>query len=269
MPSMRKTPKTQAEEASYTVGSLAKLAGVTVRALHHYEDEGLLHPERSTSGYRRYGATDVERLQQILLLRSCGLSLGAIRDALADDRFDFRTALVDHLATLRARQKELETLVGTVEKTIASLEGRCTMTDEERFEGMKARAIAENEERYGAEVRQAYGDAAMDAANERMAGMSQEEWNDAKALEAAILEQLTAAKATGDPTGEAARKLCAMHARWLQMHWGEGAYSPAAHAALAEGYVADQRFTAYYDEAAGEGATAFLRDALIAWCAEQ
>ena len=269
MPSMRKAPKTQAEEASYTVGSLAKLAGVTVRALHHYEDEGLLHPERTASGYRRYGATDVERLQQILLLRSCGLSLGAIRDALADDRFDFRTALVDHLATLRARQKELETLVGTVEKTIASLEGRCTMTDEERFEGMKARAIAENEERYGAEVRQAYGDAAMDAANERMAGMSQEEWSDAKALEAAILEQLTAAKATGDPTGEAARKLCAMHARWLQMHWGEGAYSPAAHAALAEGYVADQRFTAYYDEAAGEGATAFLRDALIAWCAEQ
>lgn len=269
MPSMRKAPKMQAERASYTVGSLAKLAGVTVRALHHYEDEGLLHPERTASGYRRYGAADVERLQQILLLRSCGLSLGDIRVALADDRFDFRAALVDHLATLRARQKELETLVGTVEKTIASLEGRCTMTDEERFEGMKARAIAENEERYGAEVRQAYGDAAMDAANERMAGMSQEEWSDAKALEAAILEQLTAAKATGNPTGEAARKLCAMHARWLQMHWGEGAYSPAAHAALAEGYVADPRFTAYYDEAAGEGATAFLRDALVAWCAEQ
>ena len=269
MPSMRKASKTQAEEASYTVGSLAKLAGVTVRALHHYEDEGLLHPERTASGYRRYGAADVERLQQILLLRSCGLSLGDIRGALDNGDFDFHAVLIDHLATLRAQQKELETLVGTVEKTIASLEGRCTMTDEERFEGMKARAIAENEERYGAEVRQAYGDAAMDAANERMAGMSQEEWGDAKALEAAILEQLTAAKATGDPTGEAARKLCAMHARWLQMHWGEGAYSPAAHAALAEGYVADQRFTAYYDEAAGEGATAFLRDALIAWCAEQ
>lgn len=269
MPSMRKAPKTQAEEASYTVGSLAKLAGVTVRALHHYEDEGLLHPERTASGYRRYGAADVERLQQILLLRSCGLSLGDIRVALDNGDFDFHGVLVNHLATLRARQKELETLVGTVEKTIASLEGRCTMTDEERFEGMKARTIAENEERYGAEVRQAYGDAAMDAANERMAGMSQEEWGDAKALEAAILDQLAAAKETGDPTGEAARELCSMHARWLQMHWGEGAYSPAAHAALAEGYVADPRFTAYYDEAAGEGATAFLRDALIVWCAEQ
>ena len=196
-------------------------------------------------------------------------SLSAIRDAFADDRFDFRAVLTDHLATLRARQKELETLMGTVEKTIASLEGRCTMTDKERFEGMKARAIAENEEHYGAEVRRRHGDAAMDAANERMAGMSQEEWNDAKALEAAILDQLAAAKETGDPTGEAARKLCAMHARWLQMHWGEGTYSPAAHAALAEGYVADPRFTAYYDGSAGEGATAFLRDALAAWCAEQ
>lgn len=248
MPRVQKKRRTQAEGTSYTVGSLAKLAGVTVRALHHYEDEGLLHPERTASGYRRYGAADVERLQQILLLRSCGLSLGAIRDAFADDRFDFRAVLTDHLATLRARQKELETLMGTVEKTIASLEGRCTMTDRERFEGMKARAIAENEERYGAEVRRRHGDAAMDAA---------------------ILEQLVQAKATGDPTGEAARELCAMHARWLQMHWGEGTYSPAAHAALAEGYVADPRFTAYYDGSAGEGATAFLRDALVAWCAEQ
>lgn len=264
-----KKPKVQAEETSYTVGSLAKLAGVTVRALHHYEDEGLLHPERTVSGYRRYGAEDVERLQQILLLRSCGLSLGDIREALADGAFDFRGVLVDHLATLRARQKELETLMGTVEKTIASLEGRCVMTDEERFEGMKARAIAENEERYGTEVRQAYGDAAMDAANARMAGMSEAEWNDAKVLEAAILEQLAAAKATGDPASKASRKLCAMHARWLQMHWGGGSYSPAAHAALAEGYVADPRFTAYYDDAAGEGATAFLRDALVKWCAEQ
>ena len=173
MPRVQKKRRTQAEGTSYTVGSLAKLAGVTVRALHHYEDEGLLHPERTASGYRRYGAADVERLQQILLLRSCGLSLGAIRDAFADDRFDFRAVLTDHLATLRARQKELETLMGTVEKTIASLEGRCTMTDKERFEGMKARAIAENEEHYGAEVRRRHGDAAMDAANERMAGMTE------------------------------------------------------------------------------------------------
>ncbi len=257
------------EETAYTVGQLAKLAGVTVRALHHYEDEGLLHPTRTANGYRRYGADDVARLQQILLLRSCGLALGDIRAALADPTFNFHDALTGHLVTLRTQQKELETLVGTVEKTIASLEGRCTMTDAERFEGMKARVIAENEAAFGAEARAAYGNAAVDAANERMASLTEEEWNDAEALGAAILEQLKAARSTGDAEGAEACELCAMHARWLQMHWGAGAYSPEAHAALAEGYVADPRFTAYYDNAAGEGATAFLRDALVAWCAER
>lgn len=76
-----------------------------MRALHHYEDEGLLHPERTASGYRRYGAADVERLQQILLLRSCGLSLGDIRGALDNGDFDFHAVLIDHLATLRARKR--------------------------------------------------------------------------------------------------------------------------------------------------------------------
>lgn len=143
------------------------------------------------------------------------------------------------------------------------------MTDAERFEGMKARVIAENEVAYGAEVRAAYGDDAMDAANERLASMDEAEWHDAEALGTAILEQLKAARATADAESPEARELCAMHARWLQMHWGAGAYSPEAHAALAEGYVADPRFTDYYDDAAGEGATAFLRDALVAWCAER
>lgn len=143
------------------------------------------------------------------------------------------------------------------------------MTDKERFEGMKARVIAENEATYGAEARAAYGDAAVDAANERLAAMAEEEWNDVEALGEAILEQLKVAQATGNAEGAEARALCAMHAHWLQMHWGEGTYSPEAHVALAEGYVADPRFTAYYDNAAGEGATAFLRDALVAWCAEQ
>ena len=249
---------------TYSVGQLAALAGVTVRALRHYEDEGLLRPARAANGYRRYGAAEVERLQQILLLRSCGLALADIRAALDDPGFDFHGTLSRHLATLRARQKALETLMGTVEKTIASLEGRYEMTDTERFEGMKARAIAENEERYGAEVRAAHGDAAMDAANARLAGMSEAEWNDAEALGATILERLREAAAAGDPRSDAARELCALHARWLQMHWGEGMYTPEAHAALAEGYVADPRFTAYYDRER-PGCAQFLRDAVLHW----
>lgn len=102
-----------------------------------------------------------------------------------------------------------------------------------------------------------------------MAGMSQEEWGDAKALEAAILEQLTAAKATGDPTGEAARKLCAMHARWLQMHWGEGAYSPSGPRGSGRGLCGRPALHGLLRRSGRRGRNGLPARRLIAWCAEQ
>lgn len=63
----------------YTVGELAKRAGLTVRTLHHYEQMGLLRPSgRSESGYRRYGEADVLRLHRVLALRDAGLPLKEI-----------------------------------------------------------------------------------------------------------------------------------------------------------------------------------------------
>jgi len=60
----------------WKVGELAKRTGVSVRALHHYDEIGLLSPSlRSESGYRLYTEADVMRLQQIRSLRSLGFSL--------------------------------------------------------------------------------------------------------------------------------------------------------------------------------------------------
>lgn len=262
-------PAPSAPADGYTAGALAGLADVTVRALHHYEAEGLLAPARDASGYRRYGPDQVERLQHILLFRACGLALGDIRRSLDDPGFDRAAALRARLATLRAQQEQLNTLMGTVEKTIAALEGEAIMTDKERFEGLKRQAVEDNEKAYGAEARERWGDAAVDAANERTLALDEDAWNDREALGEAVLDQLRAAFAdgAGDPAGPEARALAEMHGRWLALHWGEGAYTREAHAALADGYVADARFTRYYDDAAGSGATAFLRDAIAAWCA--
>lgn len=132
------------------------------------------------------------------------------------------------------------------------------------FESMKAQAIQRNEETYGEEARECYGDAAVDAANARLMSLSQEEWNSKEQLEEAIKAQLREAMAEGDPLGQQAAELAAMHARWIQLHWGEGAYSREAHLGLAQGYLADQRFRDYYDSACGEGATEFLAEALQA-----
>ncbi|NHM16711.1 MerR family transcriptional regulator [Eggerthellaceae bacterium zg-887] len=251
------------EPQTYTVGELAALAGVTVRTLHHYEDTGLLKPQRTTANYRVYGPCDVERLQQIMLFRACGMKLSAIKRTLADPAFDAQRALEEQLAELRRQQTNLTTLIGTVETTLADLKGETVMTDKQRFEGMKRKAVEDNERAYGAEARKRWGNAAVDGANEKLLAMDEREWSDVEELERAIIKQLRTAMETGDAAGPEAQKLVSMHARWLQMHWADGTYAPAAHVALAEGYVADPRFTAYYDEAAGTGAAVFLRDAIV------
>ncbi len=64
---------------SYTVGDVARAAGVTVRTLHHYDAVGLLSPSgRTAAGYRRYGDGDLVRLQQVLCYRELGFRLEEI-----------------------------------------------------------------------------------------------------------------------------------------------------------------------------------------------
>lgn len=63
-----------------TVGEVAKLATVTVRALHHYDDDGLVKPSgRTEAGYRLYDEGDLERLQTVLFYRELGFALHEIR----------------------------------------------------------------------------------------------------------------------------------------------------------------------------------------------
>ncbi|MBQ3301878.1 MAG: MerR family transcriptional regulator [Eggerthellaceae bacterium] len=254
-------------EKTYTVKQVAQMSGTSIRALHHYESIGLLKPARRASGYREYGSADLERLQLILLYRACNMKLSDIRELLDDPAYDAKAALNRHLDVLSAQKQELEQLISTVRKTLRSMEGDCEMTDEERFEGLKRSTIEANEAKYGAEARQAWGDAAVDAANEKLLTMEQKEFNDMNELETAIAEQLKTAMATKDASSAESHELASMHEQWIRMHWGNGAYSREAHLGLAKGYLADERFRAYYDDRAGEGATEFLVQALEAYLA--
>lgn len=155
----------------YSIQELARLSGVTTRTLRWYDQIGLLRPGRvAESGYRYYGPAQVDRLQDILYYRAMGMELGRIRDCLDDPAFDRLAALRSHLTQLQAQQARLETLIRSVEQTIAGEERRSTMNDAEKFAALKQQAVAENEAAYGSEARQKYGDAAVDAAKCRPAG---------------------------------------------------------------------------------------------------
>jgi hypothetical protein len=141
------------------------------------------------------------------------------------------------------------------------------MADDGRFEALKRDLVEKNERAYGAEVRDRWGDAAADAANVRVMGLSQAEFERAQGLEAEVRAEVLAGLADGDPDGSHVAAAARAHAGWLQAFWPKGTYTPKAHALLARSYLADERFRAYY-EAWAPGATEFLVRAIEALAQE-
>ena len=250
-------------KTSYTIGKLAQLSGVSVRTLRFYEEAGLLAPAREAeNGYRRYTSEDVDRLQEILLLRHLGVAVRDIGPLLSRSAGERRQALSRHLAELRAERTRLDELIETVERTLAHLKGEMNMADNEKFEGFKRELVEDNERRYGTETRERYGNDAADESNRKMLNMSKDDYEAWRVLETEILDALADAVREGeDPAGPQGAHICELHRRWLSYTWP--AYSPEAHRGLAESYVADERFRAYYDRAT-PGATDWLRDAILA-----
>ena len=125
------------------------------------------------------------------------------------------------------------------------------------------RAEDHNEGVYGAEVRAKYGDAAMDQANQAVLSLTlaqYQEWND---LGRAIQQRLEEAVQGGlSPAGEVGRTIVDLHRRWLTLSGTP--YDPAKHRGIAALYVADPRFTAYYDRRV-PGCARFLQDAVTHW----
>src|SRR3984957_576987 len=86
--------------ASWSVGQLARATGLSVRVLRHWEDVGLVTPERTASGHRRYGPAQVTRLYRAVALRRAGLGLGQIAALLGERDPDPAATLRAHLAQL-------------------------------------------------------------------------------------------------------------------------------------------------------------------------
>ncbi|QCJ41528.1 MerR family transcriptional regulator [Bacillus sp. S3] len=244
----------------YTVQKLAQLAGVSTRTLRYYDEIDILKPARiNSSGYRIYGLAEVDRLQQILFYRELGVSLDSIKEIVTSPSFDGAAALREHRVKLLEKKEQLELLIANVDKTIALTEGRINMSNKEKFEGFKRKMIDDNEKKYGKEIREKYGNGTVDASNKKVMNMTQEQHDEVTALAEQVTQTLAAAFKTGDPSGELAQKTANLHKQWLMYYWNQ--YSKEAHAGLAQMYVDDERFTAYYDKDQ-PGTAEFLRDAI-------
>jgi DNA-binding transcriptional MerR regulator len=248
------------EHMEYTVQKLGLLAGVSTRTLRYYDEIGILKPARiNSSGYRIYGQTEVDKLQQILFYKELGFHLDKIKDIVNSPSFNAAKALSEHREQLLDKRVQLDRLIANVEKTIDFNEGRIMMTDKEKFEGFKQKMVEDNENKFGKEIREKYGDDAVNKSNQKVLNMTQNEHDEVTKLSEDLHTTLAEAFKTGDPAGELAQKAADLHKQWLIYYWNE--YSKEAHAGLAQMYVDDERFTAYYDKEQ-PGTAEFLRDAI-------
>jgi len=245
----------------YTIQKLALLAGVSTRTLRYYDEIGLLKPARiNSSGYRIYGQQEVDRLQHILFYRELGVSLDEIKDSVASPAFDADRALEEHRVKLLEKREQLNRLIANVDRTLEQRKGKSTMSDKQKFEGFKQTLIDDNERKYGKEIRAKYGNEQIDRSNKKLRNMTEEEHAAIEKLNGQLHRKLAEAFATGDAAGVLAQEAADLHRQWLTFYWDS--YNKDAHAGLAQMYVDDERFTAYYDSEQ-PGTAAFLRDAVL------
>ncbi len=244
---------------TYAVRQLAKLAGVSVRTLHHYDQIGLLQPtSRTAAGYRQYGEKDLLRLQQILFFKELDVPLSEIQAILDRPGFDQVKALQDHQVLLQQRADRLTRLVKTIEATIDQLsETNMSLTDADLYEGFSQEQI----ERYKQEARQRYDVKIVEESEQRVRKLSKQQWAAIKAEGDAVTKQIAGLmdKPIGDPR---VQKAIARHHAWVGNFY---TVTPEIYRGLGQLYVEHPEFRANYDKQRKDMAD-FMQAAMTYYC---
>lgn len=244
----------------FTVGQVARVAGVTVRTLHHYDHIGLLRPgSRTAAGYRHYTEGDLERLQRILAYRELGFELDTIGAILDDPDVDPIEHLRRQHALMTGRVDRLRAMIAALEKTMEARTMGISLTPEEMFEVFGDADPTEHAD----EAEQRWGDIdAYRQSQRRTAGYTKADWLAMKEEAGAIEQRFAAALAAGTPAAsDTVMDIAEEHRRHITRWFYD--CSHAMHRGLGEMYVADPRFTAHYEQTAS-GLAAFVRDAVVA-----
>jgi MerR family transcriptional regulator, multidrug-efflux activator len=243
----------------YTVKRVADLAGLSVRALHHYDEIGVLRPTSvSPAGYRLYADADLERLQQVLFFREIGFGLREIRDMIDSPTFDRRRALDEHRNLLREKRRQLDALIASVERTIEAVDHGTKLEGKAMFEGFDEKQM----EQYREEARGRWGKEKVDESWRRAAKYSKADWSLISA-ETEAIESGIAARTDRDPTDPEVQSLVD---RWFRLI-NDRYYDCSAEIfrGLGDLYVQDERFMVHYEKRKA-GLAAFMRAAMHVYC---
>jgi DNA-binding transcriptional MerR regulator len=238
----------------FTVKQLSKLAGITPRTLHYYDQIGLLKPSRvGDNGYRYYGEESLLRLQQVMLYRQLDMPLEDIKQIMARRDFDGLSALESHRRELTRRIAHIERLITTVDDTILHLKGQKEMSQKQLFEPFSD----EQQAAYEKEAMQTYDPAVVKASNKKWKSYTAAEKQRIGDEGNAVYQDLLAAM----PKGAVSPEVQAVVDRWrrhMEYFWVPNDEQLVG---LADLYNDDPRFKANFDKIHPDLA-AFMRQAV-------
>ncbi|MFN2518315.1 MAG: MerR family transcriptional regulator [Jatrophihabitantaceae bacterium] len=245
----------------YPVGQVAALAQVSIRALHHYDEIGLVRPsERTAAGYRHYTATDLQRLQQVLYYRELSFGLDEIASILADPGIGAQDHLRRQHRLLREQISRHQSMVAAIEKEMEARQMGISLTPEEQLEIFGENYLGED---YPAEAEQRWGGTPeYKQSQQRAAAFTKDDWLQIKAEADANERGFVQAMDAGVPAaGADAMNLAEEHRQGLIKWFYDCGYD--IHRGLAEMYLADERFAKHYDDVA-PGLARYVHDAILA-----
>lgn len=242
-----------------TVGEVAGLAKVTIRTLHHYDDIGLVVPERTDSGYRIYGDPQIDRLQEVLFFRELGFSLNEITRIVGEPTYARDSALLRQRKLLEAKTERLMAMLDAIDRAIESDTTGEIMNYEEKLEVFGDFDPAEYED----EAKERWGESdAYKQSVKRTSQYTKVDWLRNKAEVSEIYAAFVALMSNSVPPASAeAAEVVERHRAHIS-HWYYDC-TKEIHAGLGQMYVADPRFTKNIDKH-GEGLATYMSEAIAA-----
>jgi len=182
--------------------------------------------------------------------------LKIIKAILDEPNFDIDNALQIQIQLLQNKRQNLDKVISNVRRTIKERNGKAKMSDEEKFNGLKKDSIKNNEKKYGKEIRQKYGERAVNASNKHVEETSKERYNKLKETETDLVKNLETVLRDPSREEKLSDQIFRDHQTWLQIVMPN--YSPKLHLSIIKLYETEPRFQDYYDHKTGKGATKIL-----------
>ena len=244
------------------IRDFARLCGVSVRTLHHYDSIGLLKPAsvNAQNGYRFYDSESLKRMQEIMFYRELDFPLRDIAEIIAASDHDRQSALQAQRQLLLLKKERIERLIAAIDNSVKGEQVDMKAFDNSKFEAKR--------DEYAKEVRERWGNtAAFRESEQRTAGYSADDRSRLAEEMNSLMAEFARCMQSGE-TAESRQAQELVH-RW-QSFISEHYYhcTDEILAGLGQMYAADERFSGNID-AHGCGTAQFMSDAIAAYCVKR